>query len=116
MVEITCGIAASYEAKCYGVKTGTPIREARILCPEIAIVEAKLGEYIKVHHRVIEAVEGCIHVEAVCAAPKSVLRGVFWGARGGSGTYFGVMKFLIWFLQGRRSAIATFYHRRVAHQ
>ena len=27
--EATCAIAASYEAKAYGVKTGTPVWEAR---------------------------------------------------------------------------------------
>ncbi len=31
--ETTCCIAASYEAKRFGVKTGTMVREARRLCP-----------------------------------------------------------------------------------
>ncbi|MCH2063268.1 MAG: hypothetical protein MK194_06035, partial [Roseibacillus sp.] len=35
MAETSCCIAASYEAKHYGVKTGTGIREARQLCPGI---------------------------------------------------------------------------------
>jgi DNA polymerase IV len=65
MAETSCCIATSYEAKAFGVKTGTSIREARIICPGIAIVEAKPAEYIKVHHQVIAAVEDCIHVEAV---------------------------------------------------
>ena len=65
MAETSCCIAASYEAKAFGVKTGTRISEARILCPGIAIVEAKPPEYLRYHHRVIEAVEDCIHVEAV---------------------------------------------------
>ena len=65
MAETSCCIAASYEAKAFGVKTGTRISDARIMCPGIAIVEAKPPEYIKIHHRIIEAVEDCIHVEAV---------------------------------------------------
>jgi DNA polymerase IV len=65
MAETSCCIAASYEAKAFGVKTGTRICDARIMCPGIAIVESKPPEYIKVHHRIIEAVEDCIHVEAV---------------------------------------------------
>ena len=65
MAETSCCIAASYEAKAYGVKTGTRISDARLMCPGIVIVEAKPPEYIKVHHRIIEAVENCIHVEAV---------------------------------------------------
>ena len=65
MAESSCCIAASYEAKAFGVKTGTRISEARVLCPGIAIVESKPAQYIRFHHRIIEAVEDCIHVEAV---------------------------------------------------
>ncbi|MDX1681160.1 MAG: hypothetical protein R3242_10565 [Akkermansiaceae bacterium] len=65
MAETSCCIAASYEAKHYGVKTGTRISDARIMCPGIEIVPSKPAEYVKVHHQVIEAVEDCIHVEEV---------------------------------------------------
>lgn len=65
MAETSCCIAASYEAKAFGVKTGTRISDARVMCPGIAIVESKPAEYIKIHHRIIEAVEDSIHVEAV---------------------------------------------------
>lgn len=65
MAESSCCIAASYEAKAFGVKTGTRISDARILCPGIAIVESKPAEYIRHHHRIVEAVEDCIHVESV---------------------------------------------------
>lgn len=65
MAETSCCIAASYEAKAFGVKTGTGVGEARLLCPGIRIVQSKPPEYIKVHHQVIAAVEDCIHVEAV---------------------------------------------------
>jgi len=65
MAETSCCIAASYEAKAFGVKTGTRISDARVLCPGIVIVEAKPPEYVRYHHRIVEAVEDCIHVEAV---------------------------------------------------
>ncbi len=65
MAESSCCIAASYEAKAFGVKTGTRISDARILCPGIAIVESKPPEYIRFHHQIVAAVEDCIHVEAV---------------------------------------------------
>lgn len=65
MAESSCCIAASYEAKAYGVKTGTRIGDARVMCPGIAIVESKPAQYIHFHHQVIAAVENCIHVEAV---------------------------------------------------
>jgi len=65
LAETSCCIAASYEAKACGVKTGTGIREARVLCPGIAIVESKPAEYVRYHHQIVAAVEDCIHVEAV---------------------------------------------------
>jgi DNA polymerase-4 len=65
MAESSCCIAASYEAKAHGVKTGTRISDARVMCPGIAIVESKPAQYILFHHQVVAAVEHCIHVEAV---------------------------------------------------
>lgn len=65
MAESSCCIAASYEAKAFGVKTGTRISDARVMCPGIAIVESKPPEYIRYHHKIIAAVEDCIHVEKV---------------------------------------------------
>ncbi len=41
LAESTCCIAASYEAKAYGVKTGTRVSDARLLCPGIRILEAR---------------------------------------------------------------------------
>ena len=35
--ENTCVIAASVEARALGIRTGTPLREARRLCPGIAL-------------------------------------------------------------------------------
>ena len=39
MADSTSCIAASYEAKAFGVKTGTPVWEAKQLCPRIILVE-----------------------------------------------------------------------------
>lgn len=65
LAESSCCIAASYEAKAHGVKTGTRVSEARTLCPGIRIVAARPDRYIKLHHQLVAAVESCIHVEAV---------------------------------------------------
>ena len=65
MAETTCCIAASYEAKAVGVKTGTLVKEARELCPEILFVEGRHELYTEYHHRIIEAVESCIPITAV---------------------------------------------------
>lgn len=58
-------IAASYEAKAYGVKTGVKVGDAKRLCPALVLVEARHQEYVAYHHRVIEAVERCVPVSAV---------------------------------------------------
>lgn len=52
----TCAIAASYEAKAYGVKTGTPIYEAKRLCPDLQCILARHDIYVAYHHRIIEEV------------------------------------------------------------
>jgi DNA polymerase-4 len=65
MADTTCCIAASYEAKAFGVKTGTMVREAKLKCPGIQFVEGNHKEYVRIHHQVIAAVERCIPVSAV---------------------------------------------------
>jgi len=67
-------IAASYEAKKFGVKTGTTVGEARVICPGIIILEARPGTYIDMHHKIIAAVESCIHVEAVLSIDEMVTK------------------------------------------
>ncbi|RPI67424.1 MAG: DNA polymerase, partial [Ignavibacteriae bacterium] len=65
MADTTSAIAASYEAKAFGVKTGTKIAEAKQMCPGLQLVQARHGIYIEYHHRLVEAVESVIHVERV---------------------------------------------------
>jgi DNA polymerase-4 len=65
IVDTTVCIAASYEAKAKGVKTGTGVKEARELCPEIVLVEGRHQLYTEYHHRIVNAVESCIPVTAV---------------------------------------------------
>lgn len=65
MAQTTCCIAASYEAKAYGVKTGTSVMDAKRLCPEIVFVEAKHEIYVDFHYRAIAAVERIAPVRQV---------------------------------------------------
>lgn len=65
--DTTCCIAASYEAKRFGVKTGTGVKEARGLCPHIRLVVARPKRYVQVHHQIVQAVESCLHVQEVCS-------------------------------------------------
>lgn len=53
----TCAIAASYEAKAFGVKTGTRIWEAKELCPDLICVPARHDLYVDVHEKLKEQVE-----------------------------------------------------------
>jgi len=65
MKETGCCIAASYEAKAHGVRTGTRVAEARRLCPGIAFVPSRPEVYTRIHHQIIAAVETCIPIEGV---------------------------------------------------
>ena len=70
----TCAIAASYEAKAFGVKTGTPIYEAKRLCPGLICVLARHERYVEFHHRLIEEIEQHIPVTAVCSIDEVACR------------------------------------------
>jgi DNA polymerase-4 len=53
MTDSTCAIAASYEAKAFGIKTGTPIWEAKQKCPQLVCVLARHHAYLDYHRRII---------------------------------------------------------------
>ena len=74
MADSTCCIAASYEAKAYGVKTGTLVGDAKKMCPGIVFVEARHEIYVKYHHRIVETVESCVPVSAVCSIDEMACR------------------------------------------
>lgn len=63
--DTTCCIAASYEAKAFGVKTGTQVGEAKRLCPGIILVEGSHQVYVEYHNKIVEAVESCVPVSSV---------------------------------------------------
>lgn len=64
-VETTCCIAASYEAKAYGVKTGTSVREARYLCPGITFIQGNHTRYVQTHEKIHKLIHEIIYVDAV---------------------------------------------------
>ena len=61
--ETTCAIAASYEARPFGIKTGTPIAEARRKCPGLVVVVARPPLYVEKHLELVEIIDSCMHVE-----------------------------------------------------
>ena len=57
MADTTCCIAASYEAKALGIKTGTRVGDAKKICPEIILVNGSHEKYAEISHAIGEAVE-----------------------------------------------------------
>ena len=74
MADTTCCIAASYEAKAFGVKTGTIVGDAKRMCPGLELVEARHELYVDYHHRIVEAVESCLPVTAVLSIDEMACR------------------------------------------
>lgn len=74
VAETTCCIAASYEAKLFGVKTGTPVGEARLRCPHVAIVPARPFLYRQTHERIVAAVGKVAPVDQVLSIDEMVVR------------------------------------------
>ena len=74
MADTTCCIAASYEAKAHGVKTGTIVADAKRMCPGLILVEGRHELYVDYHHRIVEAVETCLPVSAVLSIDEMACR------------------------------------------
>ena len=74
VADTTCCLAASYEAKACGVKTGTVVADAKRLCPDLVLVEARHEIYVQYHHRIVEAVESCLPVTAVLSIDEMACR------------------------------------------
>lgn len=61
----TSVLAASYEAKKLGIKTGTKVFEAKRLCPSIQLIATGHRKYVEYHHQIIRAVEQICPVKKV---------------------------------------------------
>lgn len=65
ITDATCAIAASYEAKAYGIKTGTKIFDAKQRCPGLQIVLARHDLYVDYHQRILAAVDKHIPIHKI---------------------------------------------------
>lgn len=63
----TCAIAASIEAKRFGIRTGTNVAEAKQLCPDLAIILAEHGRYVDYHERIVNEVWQHLPVTKICS-------------------------------------------------
>lgn len=72
--DATCAIAASYEAKAFGIRTGTPVWEAKKLCPDLICVLARHEHYLAYHQRILEEVNNHLPVTQVCSIDEVACR------------------------------------------
>ena len=67
MTDATCAIAASYEAKAYGIKTGTMIYEAKKLYPKLICIQANHENYVTYHHKILNEINKYIPIEIIAS-------------------------------------------------
>jgi DNA polymerase-4 len=67
MTDSTCVIAASYEAKAHGVKTGTPVWEAKRRIPGLVVLQARHQHYVRLHHQILTEIERHVPISEVCS-------------------------------------------------
>jgi DNA polymerase-4 len=72
--DATSAIAASYEAKAFGIRTGTPIWEAKKRCPDLVCVLANHEHYLDYHHRILVEVDRHIPITMVCSIDEVACR------------------------------------------
>ena len=58
-------VAASYEAKAYGVKTGTRVFEARRMCPDIVFRPSRHRFYVRVNQKIAGVVDEIAELEFI---------------------------------------------------
>lgn len=63
--DTTSCIAASKEAKLFGVRTGTNVGQAKRMCPGLVCVPGNFELYVRTHHAIIAAIDTQIPVQGV---------------------------------------------------
>jgi DNA polymerase-4 len=72
--DTTVAIAASVEAKKYGIGTGTPVWEAKRLCRDLIVTPGRHDKYVEYHHAIVEEIWRHIPVTAVCSIDEVACR------------------------------------------
>ncbi|WEK01964.1 MAG: type VI secretion protein ImpB [Candidatus Sphingomonas phytovorans] len=72
--DTTVAIAASVEAKRYGISTGTPVWEAKRLCRDLIVTPARHEKYVEFHDAIIEEIWKHIPVTRVCSIDEVACR------------------------------------------
>ncbi len=74
LADTTCAIAASIEAKRFGVKTLTNVADARRLCPAIEFVVSRPRLYVEFHERARTIIEACAPIAGVNSIDEMWIR------------------------------------------
>jgi DNA polymerase-4 len=72
--DTTVAIAASYEAKRYGIKTGTPVWEAKQKCPDVVVTPGRHERYVEFHEAIVAEVWKHVPVTRVCSIDEVACR------------------------------------------
>ena len=72
--DTTVAIAASVEAKRYGIRTGTPVWEAKRLYPDVVVTLAQHDRYVEFHEAILAEIWRHIPVTQVCSIDEVACR------------------------------------------
>lgn len=72
--DTTVTIAASVEAKRFGIRTGTPVWEAKRLCRDLVVTPARHERYVEFHEAIVAEIWRHIPVTKVCSIDEVACR------------------------------------------
>ncbi len=72
--DTTVAIAASVEAKRFGISTGTPVWEAKRLCRDLIVTPARHEKYVEFHDAILAEIWKHIPVTRVCSIDEVTCR------------------------------------------
>ncbi|MEQ1722165.1 MAG: hypothetical protein ABL930_03255 [Pseudobdellovibrio sp.] len=65
ITDSTSVIASSYEARQFGIKTGTKVGDAKKMCPNLILKTGNHRLYTEFHHKIVTAVEEVLPIKKV---------------------------------------------------
>jgi DNA polymerase IV len=72
--DTTVAIAASIEARQYGIATGTPVWEAKRKCPDLLVTPARHDRYVEFHDAIVAEIWRHVPVTQVCSIDEVACR------------------------------------------
>ncbi|WP_417548568.1 DNA polymerase Y family protein [Marinobacter segnicrescens] len=79
-------VACSYEAKAFGIKTGTPVWEAKKLCPQIVLLPSRHRLYVRYNLRIGAILDQMAELERIRSVDEFQIR-LSGGATEQAGAY-----------------------------